>query len=137
MTGDSLVEDNKPASNTHTLTHTHTHLDDKKNIHSYLRSPITALTALFLAWKAILFAIVVNCPGLGYDTSTSSLTLLITNDLPLASIWKFVRWDAIYFVRVAERGYLFEQEWAWGYGYTRLLKQISTGWYTYIQTYMR
>ena len=35
------------------------------------------------------------------------------------------RWDAVYFVAIAERGYRFEQEWAFGWGYTRLLSWLS------------
>ncbi|OKL59827.1 GPI mannosyltransferase 2 [Talaromyces atroroseus] len=96
--------------------------------HEYiLRHPTRALAALSVAWKIALFATVANCPGLGYDTSTTLLippaTALST---PSSAVWNWIRWDAIYFVRVAERGYLFEQEWAWGYGYTRLLSHVSS-----------
>ncbi|EED24390.1 DUF409 domain protein [Talaromyces stipitatus ATCC 10500] len=101
----------------------------------YLRNPVRSLLVLFLAWKAILFPIIANCPGLGYDTSTNLLASAVAPSLPTwfsvqassSGIWNFVRWDAIYFVRVAERGYLYEQEWAWGYGYTRLLSFLSSG----------
>ncbi|KAF7134100.1 hypothetical protein CNMCM5793_005729 [Aspergillus hiratsukae] len=34
---------------------------------------------------------------------------------------KLTRWDAIYFTEVASRGYIFEQEWAWGLGFTKLI----------------
>jgi hypothetical protein len=110
----------------------------------YLRHPIRTLTLLFLAWKAILFPIIANSPGLGYDTSTNLLAVssplvafeadgLAAWSNPLLwitsspGIWNFVRWDAIYFVRVAERGYLFEQEWAWGYGWTGSLRFLGSG----------
>ncbi|KAH2444774.1 ER membrane glycoprotein subunit of the GPI transamidase complex-like protein [Aspergillus fumigatus] len=39
---------------------------------------------------------------------------------------RFVRWDSIYFVHAAEHGYVFEQEWAFGYGYTRLLALLAS-----------
>lgn len=90
--------------------------------------PRRTLAALFLAWKALLFATVANCPGLGYDSSASLLTPISAAWSP--AVWNWVRWDAIYFVRVAERGYLFEQEWAWGYGWTRLLHYLGSGMYT-------
>lgn len=100
---------------------------------------ITALTLLFWAWKTILFLVIVNSPGPGYDTSTTLLPANSEDPLSIATSWdgsqfpfaaivlKFVRWDSIYFVRVAERGYLFEQEWAWGYGYTRVLAHLTSG----------
>jgi hypothetical protein len=88
---------------------------------AYVNHPIRSLTALFVVWKALLFLIVANCPGPGYDTST---TLLAEAD-ESARILKFVRWDAIYFVRAAERGYLFEQEWAFSYG--RVLRVFTSG----------
>lgn len=115
-------------------------IDTKSTDPYYLRHPIRTLVLLFLAWKAILIPIIANCPGLGYDTSTNLLvvssplvasdgdssatwfsSLRSTIESPSWTIWNFVRWDAIYFVRVAERGYLFEQEWAWGYGWTGAL----------------
>lgn len=122
------------------------HHHDQSTDPYYLRHPIRTLTLLFLAWKAILFPIIANCPGLGYDTSTNLLavssplvafdgdgstawsrSLLSIIDSSSLGIWNFVRWDAIYFVRVAERGYLFEQEWAWGYGWTGSLRFLGSG----------
>ena len=70
-------------------------------------------------------------PGDGYDTSTSLLfnsspwameeTMHFSIPKKLASrlLQKFVRWDAIYFSSIAERGYLYEQEWAFAWGFTR------------------
>ncbi|CRG84749.1 phosphatidylinositol glycan, class V [Talaromyces islandicus] len=80
---------------------------------AYAKHPIRSLAVLFVVWKALLFLVVAYCPGPGYDTSTT----LLTETDESARILKFVRWDAIYFVRTAERGYLFEQEWAFSYGY--------------------
>jgi phosphatidylinositol glycan class V len=79
------------------------------------------LTVAFALWKALLFLVIVACPGPGYDTSTTLLTNehsglapdSPTTALPLS--FKFARWDAIYFVHSAEHGYVFEQEWAFSY----------------------
>lgn len=101
--------------------------------------PIKTLTLLFWAWKAILFLAIANCPGPGYDTSATLLSANAEDSLssaaalngsgsPIAAIvLKFVRWDSIYFVRVAQRGYVFEQEWASAYGYTRGLALLTSG----------
>ncbi|KAH2278284.1 ER membrane glycoprotein subunit of the GPI transamidase complex-like protein [Aspergillus fumigatus] len=95
------------------------------------RRPLRSLSILFGLWKALIFLVIVICPGLGYDTSTS-LLLYPTRDssdvdplhFPLSL--RFVRWDSIYFVHAAEHGYVFEQEWAFGYGYTRLLALLAS-----------
>lgn len=103
--------------------------------------PIKSLSIAFALWKALLFLVIVTCPGPGYDTSTSLLPYQVQNlsdDLPsphkhqilssyLSIPLRFVRWDAIYYVHAAEKGYVFEQEWAFGYGYTRILALLSSG----------
>merc|ERR1711964_627685 len=69
-------------------------------------------------------------PGMGYDTSTS---LFYTESeqaiqLPLVLrylVGKLTRWDGIYFVQSSRRGYLFEQEWAFGWGFTRVIALCS------------
>lgn len=94
---------------------------------AYAKNPIRSLTALFVVWKTLLFLVIANCPGPGYDTSTT----LLTEADESAHILKFVRWDAIYFVRAAQRGYLFEQEWAFSYGY--LLKGLISGMYVLLR----
>jgi phosphatidylinositol glycan class V len=72
-----------------------------------------------------LLVIAAVAPGPGYDTSTG---LAASPDesgrLPAVLhhiLEKLTRWDAIYFVKVADRGYLYEQEWAWGWGFTRAI----------------
>ncbi|KAG8157562.1 hypothetical protein KVR01_012604 [Diaporthe batatas] len=73
-------------------------------------SPFTTLTAAFLSWKAVLLAIAAAASRVGpaYDTSAS---LLVPHGQPTI-LTRLSSWDAIYFLRAAERGYLFEQEWA-------------------------
>ena len=95
-------------------------------------SPIRSLAALFVAWKTLLLLLAVCSPGLGYDTSTS---LFYTESkqaiqLPLVLrylVGKLTRWDGIYFVQSSRRGYLFEQEWAFGWGFTRVIALCSQG----------
>ncbi|KAF3481377.1 GPI mannosyltransferase 2 [Arthroderma uncinatum] len=99
-----------------------------------LNQPIYTLTKCFCLWKIVLLLIVLASPGPGYDTSTA---LLLSPEEEHARNsagtveWlishvahKVARWDSIYFLKIAQRGYVFEQEWAFGYGYTRLLSFI-------------
>lgn len=79
--------------------------------------PLVTLTGAFVAWKTLLLLIAWSAPGDGYDTST---TLLSYGN-------KLVRWDAIYFVQMAQRGHKFEQEWAFGMGISTILSTISRG----------
>ncbi|PKY02590.1 GPI mannosyltransferase 2 [Aspergillus campestris IBT 28561] len=102
----------------------------------HLSHPIRSLTIAFGLWKALIFLVVLGCPGPGYDTSTGLLPYLSsgtgdvisrdTKHAPIVALLKFTRWDSIYFVHIAERGYVFEQEWAFGYGYTRILAFLAS-----------
>ena len=85
-----------------------------------LEYPKSSLAAFYVLWKFLLLLVAIASPGAGYDTST---TLLSQPQSLLTS--KLVRWDAIYFTEVAHRGYLFEQEWAFGWGYTHILKLLT------------
>lgn len=97
--------------------------------------PFFLITIYFLFWKALLVGIGLTSPGPGYDTSATLLPL--TPEDPhqdsqadgALSEWlvKFVRWDAIYFTQISRRGYLFEQEWAFGWGFTKLVSIFSRG----------
>ena len=100
-----------------------------------LDHPKGFLVISFMAWKLILLCIPLTSPGPGYDTST----VLLFRDLNLAqaipeSGWELasplnnlVRWDAIYFTQLAKHGYLWEQEWAFGWGFTNLIAVTSRG----------
>jgi phosphatidylinositol glycan class V len=103
----------------------------------------------FFAWKLFLLLVALASPGRGYDTSTSLVlhaapqhlqhlqsakhkTDLTTEGSPLPSALhylatKLTRWDAIYFTQAAARGYRFEQEWAFGWGLTRLIALVTAG----------
>lgn len=103
-------------------------------------SPASFLILLFLAWKLLLLAVAFATPGPGYDTSTQLLLLKgygidgLPN--PNASavaehysgverlVERLTRWDAIYFTSVGSRGRVYEQEWAFGWGWTELLAYL-------------
>jgi len=103
---------------------------------SLMLADVRTLASFFVLWKLLLLCIAYASPGPGYDTSTTLLfaraqpalsenTLLEDFAKRLAS--KLVRWDALYFVSVAQRGYVYEQEWAWGWGYTHFLGLVAKG----------
>ncbi|KAF2116055.1 GPI mannosyltransferase 2 [Lophiotrema nucula] len=94
-----------------------------------MHNPVARLIAVFLSWKIILILFAAFSPGPGYDTS--SLILLAPSKdrnvhyQSLTSVdrllLKLFRWDALYFVKAAERGYVHEQEWAFSWAYSRIL----------------
>ena len=116
-----------------------------------LDRPILTLTLVFVLWKSLLLLIALTSPGHGYDTSAYlsfagngfgnvengiGTTVRSSVEAPTLAqkllhrglnriLTTLYRWDAIYFVEIAERGYKFEQEWAFGWGYTRLLLWVS------------
>ena len=100
-----------------------------------LNHPKVFLMLSFVAWKSVLLCIALTSPGPGYDTST--VLLAPESNLAQAKLrseWQqdsglqsLVRWDAIYFTQSARRGYLWEQEWAFGWGYTTLIAVTSRG----------
>lgn len=99
------------------------------------RSPKRYLVWYWGIWKFILFVLALASPGIGYDTSTDVLSAAQSIrespnrefDIFRYGLQKFVRWDAIYFTSIAQRGYLFEQEWAFGWTFTRLLHWGAKG----------
>jgi phosphatidylinositol glycan class V len=91
------------------------------------------LVLVFCAWKALLLLLAAFCPGPGYDTSG-----LILLDPSLHRHNNFVgltrsdrltlnllRWDALYFVKAAERGQVHEQAWAFSWAYSHLMRQTG------------
>ena len=100
-----------------------------------LNHPRKFLVLSFIAWKLILLCVALASPGPGYDTST----VLLHSDFDLAQakpgsgsesalrLRSLVRWDAIYFTQLARRGYLWEQEWAFGWGFSNLVAATSKG----------
>lgn len=99
-----------------------------------LDHPQKALIAIFVVWKSLLLLIAACSPGPGYDTSTTLAQPYdgaadqnyVVSLLRLFST-KLTRWDAIYFTRIASRDYLYEQDWAFGWGFTRLIKFFASG----------
>jgi len=90
-------------------------LTASSNLTMSLPNHLLTISLIFATWKAVILLIVWLAPGEGYDTST---TLLVGAN-------KLVRWDAIYFVSKAQRGEVFEQEWAFGKGVSTLLSSIA------------
>ena len=99
------------------------------------RNPKRYLALYWAAWKLVFFVLALASPGIGYDTSTDVLLAAQINrqsfhrdsDRFRYGLQKFIRWDAIYFIKIAQRGHFFEQEWAFGWGFTRLLHLGARG----------
>lgn len=91
------------------------------------------LIPIFVAWKFVLLVLAAFSPGPGYDTS--GLILLGDSEHRLGQIQSpslvdrlalsHLRWDALYFVKAAQRGYLYEQEWAFSKAYSLILDTIT------------
>lgn len=87
------------------------------------------LVLVFCAWKTLLFTLAALCPGPGYDTSGLLLLDPSLNryaNIKLYSRFQHIilnlfRWDALYFVKAAQRGLVFEQEWAFSPAFSKLL----------------
>ena len=98
-------------------------------VFQYNAPPYQTLIAAFLAWKGLLLAIAAgSCVGPSYDTSGS----LLLSDGPANQsvptlVTRLTSWDAIYFIQNAKRGYLFEQEWAFGLGLPSLISSVVKG----------
>ncbi|KAF8453493.1 GPI mannosyltransferase 2, partial [Terfezia claveryi] len=91
----------------------------------------------FLLTRLVYFTIALLTPSPAYDSSTN--LILPPQPPPQDDVsgicWsllsklseRLTRWDAIYFVKIAERGYLREQEWAFGWGWTRIMGALGRG----------
>lgn len=81
--------------------------------------PYLLLTLSFTVYKSLLL-LIAACASIGpaYDTSTSLfLELLYGADTQTPLLARqLTRWDALYFMHSAKRGYVHEQEWAFGMG---------------------
>lgn len=91
---------------------------------------LTKITQLFVLYKSILLSIVLIVPR-EYDTSSK---LILIGCAPDASIgWKLlariieklVIWDNVFFVSAAERGIIYEQEWAFGRLWSMLIGALT------------
>ncbi|KAE9976121.1 hypothetical protein BLS_000042 [Venturia inaequalis] len=99
----------------------------------FQHNKIASLLIVFTAWKVLLLITALLSPGPGYDTSTQLLfrgfgvnsTLPSTTTTGGRLAQKLTRWDAIYFASTAERGYQYEQEWAFGSGFTRAIAYLA------------
>ena len=97
--------------------------------------PIQILLLSFLVWRTLILIIAFASPGEGYDTSAS----LIRSPKNLAELpaglgyltERLTKWDAIYFVKIANRGYIHEQEWAFGWGFSRVIALCTRGEHTH------
>lgn len=85
--------------------------------------PVRSLALFYASWKCLVALVVLGCPAPGYDTSTT----LLAGSHAVPAISKFIRWDSIYFLQAAQRGYVFEQEWAFSYTYSSLLRWLASG----------
>lgn len=91
------------------------------------------LVLIFCVWKVLLLLLSAFTPGPGYDTSGFVLyDSSIDRYDHFASISRgdrltinLLRWDAIYFVKAAERGHIFEQEWAFSWANSHLLRAVE------------
>ncbi|KAL2126330.1 hypothetical protein VTI74DRAFT_1172 [Chaetomium olivicolor] len=105
-----------------------------------LSGPYRTLLTSFATWKLFLFIIALGSTLVGeaYDTSAELVVqgLASTDVTDVAQstaglgtrlIARFTSWDAIYFVSVAHRDYLFEQEWAFGAGLPVVVRALLRG----------
>ncbi|RYO92015.1 hypothetical protein DL762_001844 [Monosporascus cannonballus] len=93
-----------------------------------LEHPVQSLVVAFASWKALLLAIVIGSSvGPAYDTSSTLISPVMSspNESAFDIATKLTRWDAIYFVQAVRRGYLFEQEWAFGGGLPTVIAFIT------------
>jgi len=100
--------------------------------HCNMRRPYVQILVAFLSWKFLLYTIACVTPSPAYDTSTRLAWFPKTvpshagldhagSRLVKRLCDRLTRWDAVYFTKIAERGYVNEQEWAFGWGYTRAI----------------
>jgi hypothetical protein len=93
------------------------------------RRPVRTVFTAFLAWKTLLLLIAAgSLVGGAYDTSASlALDGSGNSSRTPTIIARLTSWDAVYFTKVAHRGYLFEQEWAFGSGLPIVVSSLIRG----------
>lgn len=97
--------------------------------------PSATLATVFAAWKLFLLAIAAGSQvGPTYDTSSSLLAPDAAGAgagaggaLGQGLVTRLTSWDAVYFVKSAQRGYLFEQEWAFSSALPNCISLIIRG----------
>ncbi|KAF2089459.1 glycosyltransferase family 76 protein [Saccharata proteae CBS 121410] len=89
-----------------------------------LNHPLITLLLISALWKGLLLILAFLSPGPGYDTST---TLILDSDASAITrlAAKLTRWDAIYFVNTAERGHVYEQEWAFSWALSKVMASLA------------
>ncbi|KAF2659966.1 glycosyltransferase family 76 protein [Lophiostoma macrostomum CBS 122681] len=100
---------------------------------SFATSQDGPLVWTFVAWKSFLTLLTALCPGPGYDTSGLVLFGEIGHRhaaFPSSSYQDRIalnlfRWDSLYFVMAAKRGYRYEQEWAFSWAYSKGLGALK------------
>ena len=103
-----------------------------------MRRPYVQILVAFLSWKFLLYTIACVTPSPAYDTSTRLAWFpgTVPSHAGLDHVGsrlvkrlcdRLTRWDAVYFTKIAERGYANEQEWAFGWGYTRAIAVTREG----------
>ncbi|KAI6371121.1 hypothetical protein MCOR25_004055 [Pyricularia grisea] len=92
-------------------------------------SPPWTIVRLFALWKGALLLVAAGSALVGpaYDTSASLLLAPASNSSSSMFLARLTSWDAIYFVQQAQRGYVFEQEWAFGEGLPRIITRALRG----------
>ena len=108
-------------------------MEDKLRDTRLRHGGIATLVVVFFLWKALLLCLACLSPGPGYDTSTqlflpaSSSNDALANRILAHVASKLVRWDALYFISIADRGYLFEQEWAFSWAFAKSIAFAAKG----------
>ncbi|KAI7700229.1 hypothetical protein KC353_g16006 [Hortaea werneckii] len=94
---------------------------------------ISRVIRIFWIWKGLLLLVALLAPGQGYDTSTQitfdqdhskDSSSWVSKAIEYA-VLRLTRWDAIYFASSSWRGYLYEQEWAFSWVFSRISSKAA------------